>query len=96
VAACLAAQPETFEPQSYLRSIRNVRPGLRARSKIIAVLKGGSLKAGDVASITRLGYRSVTAHLRAMEGERVVTRSGKRPFAWTLTEYGQQSVLRFA
>ncbi|MEM3047263.1 MAG: winged helix-turn-helix domain-containing protein, partial [Candidatus Bathyarchaeia archaeon] len=90
----VASETGGIEPQSYLAFIRNVRPGLKARTRIIASLRRGGRSAREVASETGLSYRSVLAHLNAMRRGRVVKREGKRPHSWSLTSYGQQPIAR--
>lgn len=89
------AENPIFEPQSYLAFIRNVRPGLEARTRIITVLRSRARTAKGIAAETGLGYRSVLQHLKAMRRGRVVRQEGKRPYSWSLTGYGQQAVLSY-
>ncbi|MEM2925969.1 MAG: winged helix-turn-helix domain-containing protein [Candidatus Bathyarchaeia archaeon] len=84
-----------FEPEAFLRSLRNVRPGLRTRSKIVRILRIGSYTAMQIASIGGMSYRSALNHLRALEREKIAIRTRSRPSKWSLTGAGQQSVTKF-
>jgi DNA-binding transcriptional ArsR family regulator len=84
-----------FEPEAFLRSLRNIRPGLRARSKIVKILKIGSHTAMQVASISGMSYRSVLNHLKALERDKIAIRTASKPSKWSLTGVGQQSVTKF-
>jgi len=86
----------SIEPQSYLASIRNVQPGLKARTRIITSLRKRGLSARELAAETGLSYRSVLLHLNAMGRGMVVKKEGRRPYLWSLTDHGQQPILNYA
>jgi len=79
-----------MHPKAYLATKRNVKAGLRARSKILFVLEEAKRRSSDISKRSGLGYDCVTYHLRSMKKERLVERSRQRPFVWALTRFGQQ------
>ena len=79
-----------MHPKARLAAKRNVKAGLRARSKILFVLEETKRGASDISKRSGLGYDCVTYHLRSMKKERLVERSRQRPFVWSLTRFGQQ------
>jgi predicted transcriptional regulator len=83
--------PKTH-PKAYLSKKRNVKPGLRARSKILFVLEEGKKGTSDISKGSGLTYECVAYHLRSMSRERLIERSRQRPYVWTLTAYGQQKL----
>lgn len=82
-----------LHPKAYLVSKRNVRAGLLARSKILVALEGSSRDAPQIAKATGLSYACVAYHLKALKKDRLVERmTGRKPFAWALTRFGQQKL----
>jgi len=82
-----------LHPKAYLRSKRNVRAGLVARSKILTALEKTSRSTPQIAKETGLSYSCVAYHLKAMKKDRLVERvTNQKPFAWTLTRFGQQKL----
>jgi predicted transcriptional regulator len=82
-----------LHPKAYLTSRRNVRAGLVARSKILLALEKDRRSAPQIVKEAGLSYACVTYHLRTMKKERLVERiSGRKPFAWGLTPFGQQKL----
>jgi predicted transcriptional regulator len=79
-----------IHPKAYLATKRNVKAGLRARSKILFVLEEAKRGASDISKRSGLGYDCIIYHLRSMRKERLVERSRRRPFIWALTKFGQQ------
>ena len=86
---CQMARNE-MHPKAYLATKRNVKTGLRARSKILFVLEETKRSASDIAKRSSLGYDCIIYHLRSMRKERLVERTRQRPYVWTLTRFGQQ------
>jgi predicted ArsR family transcriptional regulator len=85
------AKRGALHPKAYLVSKRNVKAGLIARSKILTVLENASSNAPQIAKESGLSYGCVTYHLKTLKKDRLVERvSGRKPFAWRLTEFGQQ------
>jgi predicted transcriptional regulator len=84
---------EEIEPQAYLRNLRNVPRGLKARSKIArSVRNNGAKKGRDIAHAAGLSYSAAMRHLRHMKEEHIVE---KRKEGWNLTGLGQQSVTEY-
>jgi len=81
---------ETYHPKAYLTKRRNVRLGLRARTRVIRVLERGAQSAKAVTQETGLSYGVVRHHLLLLELENIVVRRAGRPFSWELTGAGQQ------
>jgi predicted transcriptional regulator len=83
------ARDETH-PKAYLSTKRNVRAGLRARSKILFVLEEAKRSASEISKRSGLGYGCIIYHLGSMRRERLVEPSRQRPRIWALTRFGQQ------
>lgn len=82
-----------IEAQAYLRNLRNVARGLKARSGIIAVMKmKRTVKGREVAGMIDLSYSSTMRHLRNMKAEQIVE---KAVDGWRLTGLGQQAVTEY-
>jgi len=79
-----------IHPKAYLVSKRNVKAGLRARSKILFILEEAKGSASEISKRSGLAYECIAYHLRSMRKERLVERSGRRPYLWALTKFGQQ------
>ena len=81
---------EVYHPNAYLIDFRNVKPGLRARTRILNALEGISADAKTLAKHTELNYGVVMHHLKLLEARGLVQRKGGRPSVWTLTGLGQK------
>jgi len=79
-----------MHPKAYLATKRNVKAGLRARSKILFALEEAKRGASDISKRSGLGYGCIIYHLRSMKKERLIERSRQRPYVWALTRFGQQ------
>jgi predicted transcriptional regulator len=79
-----------MHPKAYLATKRNVKAGLRARSKILFALEEAKGGASDISKRSGLGYGCIIYHLRSMKKERLIERSRQRPYVWALTRFGQQ------
>lgn len=79
-----------IHPKAYLTTKRNVKAGIKARSKILFVLEEAKGRASDISKRGGLGYHCVIYHLRSMKRERLIERSKQRPYVWTVTGFGQQ------
>jgi predicted transcriptional regulator len=82
-----------MHPKAYLATKRNVKAGLKARSKILFVLEDAKRGTSDISKRSGLGYDCVTYHLKSLKKERLVERSRQRPYFWALTMYGQQRLV---
>ncbi|MEM1537351.1 MAG: ArsR family transcriptional regulator [Candidatus Nezhaarchaeales archaeon] len=83
------------DPRSILRSIRNVKRGIEARSKIIYALKNGEKHVKSISSSSGLSYSAVRMHLKRMLREGIVTRDEKKPYKWKLTGRGQTGIYEY-
>lgn len=81
---------EVYHPNAYLVDFRNVKPGLRARTRVLNALEKISGHAKTVAEQTGLNYGVVMHHLKLLEARGLVQRKGRRPSIWTLTGLGQK------
>ena len=81
---------EAYHPNAYLASIKNMKLGLRARTRILDVLEKLSVDAKSVAKNAGMPYASVMHHLKLLEAEGIVNRKGGKPYVWTLTGLGQK------
>jgi hypothetical protein len=74
--------------------VKNVKGGLKARTRILNALEKRASSAAFVAKEKSLSYGVVTHHLRLLENEGTVNRKGKRPYFWLLTGLGQTRLVR--
>jgi predicted transcriptional regulator len=73
--------------------VKNVKRGLKARTKILVALEKQSSNAAAIAKEKALSYGVVIHHLRLLEKEGIVNRKGKRPYFWVLTGLGQKRLV---
>ena len=85
--------PDSVHPNAYLRNVRNVSCGLKARSKILQTLEGNPSTAARIAVEVALTYNVVRHHLRLLENEAIVQRRGGRPYYWIATGLGQKRLV---
>jgi predicted ArsR family transcriptional regulator len=85
---------EAFHPNAYLHRVKNVKNGLKARTKILDVLEKRLSDAASLAREIGLSYGAVIHHLRLLENEGTVNRKGKRPYFWLPTGLGQKRLVR--
>lgn len=81
---------EAYHPKAYLSNIKNIRLGLRARTRILNVLDTGSFDARTIATKTGMRYGVVAHHLRLLKIEGIVERKESKPHIWALTGLGQK------
>jgi len=81
---------EVYHPNAYLVDFRNVKPGLRARTRILSALERISADAKTIAKRTKLHYGVVMHHLKLLKAKEIVQRKGSRPSIWALTGLGQK------
>ncbi|MDH7557259.1 MAG: ArsR family transcriptional regulator [Candidatus Bathyarchaeota archaeon] len=70
--------------------IRNVKLGLKARTRILNSLEGRSLDAKTIMKEVGMHYGVVMHHLKLLEAEGIVERKGNKPCVWVLTGLGQK------
>jgi predicted ArsR family transcriptional regulator len=84
-------QRKKYHPNAYLELRRNVIKGLKARTKILEVIAGANARTiKEVANLAVLSYSASRHHLRLLEDEHIVKRTGKKPYKWKLTGKGQK------
>ena len=81
---------EVYHPNAYLTDFRNVKLGLRARTRVLDTLTKISANAKTIAKQAGLNYRVVIHHLKLLETRGLVQRKGIRPSVWKLTGLGQK------
>jgi predicted transcriptional regulator len=84
---------EKYHPNAQLASIRNVRRGLKARTKILNVLEAHSGNVRTIAKEVTMHYGTVLHHLNLLKLEGIVRREGTRPSVWALTGAGQKRLV---
>jgi len=73
--------------------VKNVKRGLKTRTKILNALEKRSSDAAAIVKEKSLSYSVVMHHLRLLEKEGIVKRKGKRPYFWVLTGLGQKRLV---
>jgi len=84
---------EAYHPNAYLEIVKNIKPGLRARTRILNALERFPGDANAIAAESKMPYGVVAYHLKLLEMERIVQRKGNRPFSWKLTGLGQKRLV---
>lgn len=80
-----------YHPNAYLPNIKEVKPGLKSRSKILNLLENLPQTTRKIAEGTELTYGNTLYHLRLMERFDVVERDkSNRTHIWYQTGSGQQ------
>ena len=79
-----------MHPNAYLRNVRNVSSGLKARTKILVLLETRCLDASKIAKETAMSYGVVMHHLRLLKNDGTVERKGNRRYVWLSTGLGQK------
>ena len=94
-----------YDPDAFLRRRRNVRRGLSARTKILAVLRsenarageagdGGGMTASEISRVLGLSYSAIMHHLHLLEAEGVLTHEiVKGHYKWKITGRGQKRLV---
>ncbi len=81
---------QTWHPNAYLKHTRNVRSGLSARTKILALLEKDCFNASKLSKQSSLSYAVVMHHLQLLRTEGTVVRKGGRRYVWLQTGLGQK------
>jgi len=84
---------ETYHPNAYLSSIKNIKRGLKARTQVLNVLERHSADAKTVGSEARISYAVAMHHLKLLKSEGIVERKGDKPYVWMLTGLGQKRLV---
>ncbi|HYB93146.1 MAG TPA: winged helix-turn-helix domain-containing protein [archaeon] len=83
----------TYYPQAYLSKKRNLKTGLRSRTKILQTLELGEKTAREISETMKTSYACASHHLHLLRAENYVIRVGeKKPFKWRTTGLGQQKL----
>jgi predicted transcriptional regulator len=84
-----------LHPKAYLINKRNVKAGLSARTKILLALEKNNKQIKEICKETGLSYAAVSHHIKLLIKEQVVKKvaADKKPYAYALTEYGQQKLI---
>lgn len=84
---------DMYHPNAYLPNIKDLKPGLKSRSKLLNFLKKGPRTTRKIAEVTELTYGNTLYHLRLMERFGVVQRDkSKKTHIWYQTGSGQQNL----
>ena len=84
---------ETHHPNAYLKTIKNVKLGLRTRTRILNALGKSTFDARSLARETGTSYPVAMHHLRLLNKEGIVDKTGGKPYSWWLTGRGQKRLL---
>lgn len=84
---------EVYHPKAHLSNTKNIKRGLKSRTRILNVLEKRSADAKTIASEAGMHYEVVMHHLRLLAGEEIVERKGGKPLVWTLTGLGQKRLV---
>jgi len=84
---------ETYHPNAYLMNVRNIRLGLRARTKILNALERASGNTKTVAKEAAMHYGAAMHHLKLLQSEGIVRRGSGKNAVWTLTGAGQKRLV---
>jgi hypothetical protein len=83
---------QSIHPKAYLKNVRNVRKGLKARTKILQLLDTKQHSASGLAKESTLSYSIVMHHLRLLMCEGIINHKSGRPYYWLTTGLGQKSL----
>jgi predicted transcriptional regulator len=78
-----------LHPNAYLRKVRNVRCGLKVRTKILRLLDEQCYSTGELANKTSLSYNVAIYHLHLLCREGIVEHKGGKRYIWLSTGVGQ-------
>jgi predicted transcriptional regulator len=84
---------EVYHPNAYIAGLRNVRLGLRARTKILNTLEKTTGDAKAVAVQAGLTYAVAMHHLKLLRKSGVVQRRENKPHVWASTGLGQKRLV---
>lgn len=84
---------EPYHPNAYLSNIRNIKLGLKTRTRILNLLDKRPVDAPTLVKEIGLSYAVVMHHLRLLAEEGIIKREGGRPYTWVLTGTGQKRLV---
>ncbi len=74
--------------------MKNVKRGLRSRTKIIEAMEEGKTRVSEISEKAKLGRACVSYHLKLLLSRKIgQVREVGREGRWTLTKYGQEKLL---
>jgi DNA-binding transcriptional ArsR family regulator len=82
-----------YHPNAYLLTVKNIKPGLQARTSLLTFLEKKGHIAKDLATTSKLSYRAVSHHLRLLEKAGIVKRKRGIPHVWLITGRGQKRLI---
>jgi predicted transcriptional regulator len=81
----------TYHPNAYMSQIRNIKRGLKARTRILDILERNSAGTRIISEEAGMKYAAVVHHLKLLKNEMIIERLGKGPpYTWALTGKGQK------
>ena len=84
---------DIYHPNAYLSNIRNVKLGLKARTKILNVMENTAGDAKTIATQAGLSYGVTIHHLKLLGAEEIVDRKDHKPSIWVITGKGQKRLM---
>jgi len=88
---------ETFNPNAYIPSMKNMKSGLKARTLILNSLTKSPLQLKDLRLKTGLTSSSINYHLKILEKHRLIRKKhvSKRKVVVEQTGLGQKLIKNF-
>ncbi len=84
---------EWYHPNAYLREIRNIKRGLKARTLIIEILERSPVDTKTIASTANMNYSAVFHHLKLLKRASIArNKNVRKPYVWELTGMGQKQL----
>jgi hypothetical protein len=84
---------DIYHPNAYLSRIRNVKLGLKARTRILNVMEKTVGDAKTIAAQAGLSYGVTVHHLKLLSAEEIVDRKDHKPCIWVTTGMGQKRLV---
>jgi predicted ArsR family transcriptional regulator len=84
---------EAYHPNAYLENMRNMKLGLKARTRILNVLERSSGDAKALSNEAGISYGVAMHHLKLLETGGIAHRMGNKPYVWVLTGKGQKRLV---
>ena len=85
-----------LHPNAYLSNIKNIWPGLQARTQILNTLDKHSADAKTISRETAMHYGVVMHHLWLLQAEGIVEWKQSKPYVWAVTGFGQKRLLNLS
>ena len=84
---------DIYHPNAYLSNIRNVRLGLKARTRILNVMEKTIGDTKTIATQAGLSYGVTIHHLKLLGAEEIMDRKDHKPCIWATTGKGQKRLV---